>query len=45
MRQILLIYPGAQHGFYSEASERYHPEAAKEAWAKTLDHFKNNLQT
>jgi len=39
------IYPGAQHGFYSEASERYHPEAAKEAWAKTLDHFKNNLQT
>ncbi len=39
------IYPGAQHGFYNEGTDRYHPEAAKEAWAKTLDHFKNNLQT
>ena len=39
------IYPGAQHGFYSEGSDRYHPEAAKEAWAKTLDHFKSNLKT
>ena len=40
------IYPGAQHGFYNEGNaDRYHPEAAKEAWAKTLDHFKSNLQT
>jgi len=39
------IYPGAQHGFYNEGTDRYYPEAAKEAWAKTLDHFKNNLQT
>ncbi len=40
------IYPGAQHGFYSEGNaDRYNPEAAKEAWAKTLDHFKSNLQT
>jgi carboxymethylenebutenolidase len=39
------IYPGAQHGFYSEANpERHHPEAAKEAWAKTLDFFRKRLQ-
>ena len=39
------IYPGAQHGFYNESNpERHHPEAAREAWAKTLDLFKNRLQ-
>ena len=39
------IYPGAQHGFYNEGNpERHHPEAAREAWAKTLDLFKNKLQ-
>jgi len=38
------IYPGAQHGFYSESNpERYHPEAAKEAWSKTLDLFRKRL--
>jgi len=40
------IYPGAQHGFHTDTSpERYHSEAAKEAWAKTLDFFKKNLQS
>lgn len=39
------IYSGAQHGFYADTNlERYHPEAAKEAWDKTLDFFKKNLQ-
>lgn len=39
------VYPGAQHGFYNEANpERYHPEAAREAWSKTLDLFKKRLQ-
>lgn len=39
------IYPGAQHGFHTDTNpERYHPEAAKEAWGKTLDFFKKNLQ-
>ena len=37
------IYPGALHGFHTDSSERYHPEAAKEAWAKTLEFFKKNL--
>lgn len=40
------IYPGAQHGFHTDNNpERYHPEAAKEAWARTLEFFKNNLQS
>ena len=38
------IYPGAQHGFHIETSDRYHPEAAKEAWSKTLEFFKKYLQ-
>jgi carboxymethylenebutenolidase len=39
------IFPGAQHGFYNEANpERFHPEAAKEAWARTLDLFKKRLK-
>jgi carboxymethylenebutenolidase len=40
------IYPGAQHGFHSDTSpDRYHPEAAKEAWAKSLDFFRKHLQS
>lgn len=39
------IYPGAQHGFHTDTNaERYHPEAAKEAWARTLDFFQANLR-
>jgi carboxymethylenebutenolidase len=40
------IYPGAQHGFHTDTQpERYHAEAAKEAWGKSLDFFKSNLQS
>jgi carboxymethylenebutenolidase len=38
------IYPGAFHGFYNETSDRYSPQAAREAWAKTLDTFAKNLK-
>ena len=39
------IYPGAQHGFHADTNpERYHPDAAKEAWATTLAFFKRHLQ-
>ena len=39
------IYPGAQHGFHTDTNaERYHPEAAKEAWDRTIDFFKKHLQ-
>lgn len=39
------IYPGAQHAFNNDANpERYHPEAAKEAWSRTLAFLKKHLQ-
>src|SRR5437870_5486262 len=39
------IYPGAQHGFHADTNpERYHADAAKEAWTRTLDFFKKHLQ-
>jgi carboxymethylenebutenolidase len=40
------IYPGAPHAFNSDTSpQNYRAEAAKEAWAKTLDFFKTHLQS
>jgi carboxymethylenebutenolidase len=39
------IYPGAKHAFTSDnRPNRYHPEAAKEAWGKTLEFFKKQLK-
>jgi carboxymethylenebutenolidase len=39
------IYPGAQHGFHTDTNpERYHPDAAREAWTRTLDFLKRHLQ-
>ncbi len=39
------IYPGAPHGFNNDTSQQnYREEAAKEAWAKTLEFFKKHLQ-
>src|SRR5258706_6670097 len=40
------IYPGARHAFNNDANPgSYNAEAAKEAWAKTVDFFKKNLQS
>jgi carboxymethylenebutenolidase len=40
------IYPGAPHAFNSDDNPRsYREEAAKEAWAKTLEFFKAHLQS
>lgn len=40
------IYPDAPHAFNSDVREdRYRPEAAKDAWARTLEFFKKNLQS
>ena len=40
------IYPGAQHAFNNDTNpERYHPEAAKQAWSQTLDFFRKHLQS
>ena len=39
------INSGAQHAFNNDSNaERYHAQAAQEAWARTLDFFKKNLR-
>ena len=31
------VYPGARHAFFNDTNPRsYHPEAAADAWARTL---------
>jgi carboxymethylenebutenolidase len=37
------IYPGAQHAFNNDTADRYHAEAAKEAWGRTIEFFKKEL--
>jgi carboxymethylenebutenolidase len=38
------VYPGAKHAFNNNTNaDRYHPEAAKDAWARTVSFFKENL--
>jgi carboxymethylenebutenolidase len=38
------VYPGAKHAFNNNTNpDRYHPEAAKDAWARTVNFFKENL--
>lgn len=39
------IYSGAKHAFNNDTRpDRYHPAAAKEAWEKTVEFFRKNLQ-
>jgi carboxymethylenebutenolidase len=33
------IYPNADHAFHNDTSSRYNPEAARAAWARTLEWF------
>lgn len=34
-----VIYDGADHAFHNDTSPRYHPEAARDAWSRTLAWF------
>ena len=38
------VYQGAAHGFNNNTTERFHPEAAKQAWDRTLAHFNKYLR-
>jgi carboxymethylenebutenolidase len=38
------IYPGVQHGFNNDTTPRYDAAAAKLAWSRTLEFFKENLR-
>ena len=37
------IYPGAPHGFFNDTQETYRPDAAKDAWERTLQFFHSHL--
>lgn len=38
-----VIYPNADHAFNNDTGSRYNPEAAKDAWARTLAWFEKYL--
>jgi carboxymethylenebutenolidase len=38
-------YPGAPHGFFNDTRESYRPEAAKDAWKRTLKFYYKYLKT
>lgn len=37
------LYPGTNHGFHNNSTPRYHKDAAKLAWQRTVDLFKQTL--
>ncbi len=37
------IYEGAPHAFFNDTADSYRPEAAEEAWQRTLDWFETHL--
>ena len=39
----IVIYPGAGHAFANPSGERYQPEAAEDAWARTLAFLDTHL--
>ncbi len=41
----IFIYEGAGHAFFNDTSSRYHEEAAKLAWKRTIKFFKEKLKT
>ena len=39
-----IIYQGADHAFHNDTGSRYHPEAARDAWEKTLAWFEQYVR-
>jgi len=37
-------YPGTDHAFFNDTSERYHEEASTLAWKRTIGFFKKKLK-
>jgi carboxymethylenebutenolidase len=38
------VYPGAPHAFFNDTRESYRPDAAKDAWERTLKFFNKQLK-
>ena len=45
VRYEAYIYPGVQHGFNNDTTPRFDQAAAKLAWQRTVDFFKQHLRT
>jgi carboxymethylenebutenolidase len=41
----IFIYEGTQHGFFNDTRPRYHEEASRLAWERTIAFFKQKLKT
>ena len=41
----IYMYEGAKHAFFNDTSPRYHEEASKLAWERTIAFFKKKLKT
>jgi carboxymethylenebutenolidase len=39
-----MIYEGAGHAFHNDTGARYNPEAASDAWARTLAWFEKYVK-
>lgn len=39
-----IIYPNADHVFHNDTGSRYNPEAAKDAWERTLAWFEKYVR-
>jgi carboxymethylenebutenolidase len=44
VRYQVHTYPGTQHGFHNDTTPRYDEKAAKLAWSRTLEFFKQHLR-
>ncbi len=38
------FYPGTQHGFHNDSTPRFHADAAKLSWDRTVAFFRQHLQ-
>lgn len=37
-------YPGTQHGFFNDTTDHHHPEASRDAWRRTLEFLRRNVE-
>ncbi|MGH9319282.1 MAG: YghX family hydrolase [Vicinamibacteria bacterium] len=44
VRYTAFVYEGTQHGFHNDTTPRYDEKAAKLAWQRTLDFFREHLR-
>jgi carboxymethylenebutenolidase len=43
-RAVVKVYDGAPHSFFNDTKPSYRPEAARDAWERTLELFRRTLQ-